>query len=299
MSASLDDASTRSPAAGSGEVSVGDLVRIIWRERWMMLIAIGVCAAGAAVIAFLLPKKYEAEILLLPVTSQSGSSALGGVGSAVSQLGGVASLVGLSGLGSNSAKVEAVATLQSELLTERFIHDNNLLPILYKRRWDATAMRWNVTDPDKVPTLWKGSRYFKEQVRAISEDNKTGLVAMSITWTDPKSAADWANGLVRLTNEYVRDRAIEQADRNVAYLRAEIQGTNDVELRNVIYSLIQSEIKKQMIARGEVEYALKVIDPAAVPEKPSSPIKWLWVLGGALVGAGLSLGAGIVRSSHQ
>jgi uncharacterized protein involved in exopolysaccharide biosynthesis len=85
----------------------------------------------------------------------------------------------------------------------------------------------------------------------------------------------------------------------VAYLRAEIQGTTDVELRNVIYSLIQSEIKKQMIARGEVEYALKVIDPAAVPEKPSSPIKWLWVLGGALVGFGASLGAGIVRSSNQ
>jgi uncharacterized protein involved in exopolysaccharide biosynthesis len=251
------------------------------------------------VIALLLPKKYQADIMLLPVTSQSGPSALGSVGNAVSQLGGVASLVGLSGLGGNSAKVEAVATLQSESITERFIHDNDLLPILYKRRWDAAAKRWNVTNPDKVPTLWKGSRYFKEDVRTISDDNKTGLVLLSITWTDPRAAADWANALVRLTNAYLRDRAIEEADRNVAYLRAEIQGTSDVELRNVIYSLIQSEIKKQMIARGEVEYALKVIDPAVVPEKPSSPIKWLWILGGALVGAGLSLGAGIVRSGNQ
>jgi len=125
------------------------------------------------------------------------------------------------------------------------------------------------------------------------------LVLLSVTWTDPRAAADWANGLVRLTNEYVRDRAIEQADRNVAYLRAEVQGNNDVELRNVIYSLIQSEIKKQMIAKGEVEYALKVIDPAAVPEKASSPIKWLWVLGGTLVGFGASLAAGIIRSSNR
>jgi uncharacterized protein involved in exopolysaccharide biosynthesis len=72
-----------------------------------------------------------------------------------------------------------------------------------------------------------------------------------------------------------------------------------VELRSVIYSLIESEIKKAMLARGDIEFALRVVDPAVVPEKPSSPKRWLWMLGGGILGFALSLSAGLIRADAE
>lgn len=296
MHASVEGASpARSPARGD-EISVGDLLRIIWRERWMMLIVTALGAAVAGGVTLLMPDKYEASALLLPVTSQNGSNALNSITSAVSQLPGVGSLMALSGIGGGSNRAESIATLQSEALTERYVQQNDLLPILFKRKWDAANRRWRVSDPDDVPTLWKGSRFIREHVRTLAEDTKTGLVLLTITWTDPKLAAQWANGLVQMTNNYLRDRALQDSDRHIAYLKQQVEATTDVELRNVIYSLIESEIKKSMMARGDLEYALKVVDPAVVPEKPSSPKRWLWMLGGAIVGFALALTAGLIRA---
>jgi uncharacterized protein involved in exopolysaccharide biosynthesis len=107
---------------------------------------------------------------------------------------------------------------------------------------------------------------------------------MTITWRDPQVAAKWANDLVRLTNEYQRDRALRESERNVAYLNSEAAKTNIVGVERAIYSLLENEIKKMMLARGNEEYALKVIDPAVAPEKQSSPRPLLWTFGGAVGG---------------
>jgi uncharacterized protein involved in exopolysaccharide biosynthesis len=103
-------------------------------------------------------------------------------------------------------------------------------------------------------------------------------VTLTITWTDPKVAAQWANGLAELTNNYLRQKAISESERNIAYLNDQLAKTSVVALRDSIYSLMESEIKKQMLARGTNEYALKVIDPAVPPEKPTSPKAMLWIL---------------------
>jgi uncharacterized protein involved in exopolysaccharide biosynthesis len=142
--------------------------------------------------------------------------------------------------------------------------------VLYAKQWDAVAQKWLTTDPKKTPTLWKANRDFKK-IRAIIDDKKSGMVVLTITWTDPKQAAKWANDLVSITNSYLRDKAIKEAQRNIAYLNEQAAKTNVIEAQKSIYSLLESEINKEMLARGREEYALKVVDPAFVPEKPSSP----------------------------
>jgi len=93
---------------------------------------------------------------------------------------------------------------------------------------------------------------------------------MTIKWKNPFQAAQWANGLVALTNAYLRDKAISEAERNITYLNGMVGKTNVVQEQEVIYALMQQQIDKEMIAKDRVEYALKVIDPAFPPEKPSS-----------------------------
>jgi uncharacterized protein involved in exopolysaccharide biosynthesis len=141
--------------------------------------------------------------------------------------------------------------------------------VLYAKQWDPGAQKWRATDPKKIPTLWKANRDFRK-IRGVVDDKKTNMVILKITWKDPQQAAKWANDLVRITNSYLRDKAIQEAERNIAYLNEQASKTTVVEAQKSIYSLLETEINKEMLARGREEYALKVVDPAFVPEKPSS-----------------------------
>jgi uncharacterized protein involved in exopolysaccharide biosynthesis len=278
-------------------ITLQEFLVVFWGSRWLILLTTLIVTASVAAAVLLVPKYYEATILLSPVDSHNSSAGSGGLGSALSQISGIASLAGLNLSQSNSAKAEAIATLQSEVLTDRYIAEQNLLPILFSRKWNIQQKRWKSSDPDVIPTLWKGNRYFTKEVRKVSENAKTGLVSMTITWKDPILAARWANELVKLTNDYLRSKAISESERNIAYLNEAASKTTVVELRNAIYTLMESEIKQQMVARGNEEYALVVIDPAVAPEKQSFPEPVLWTAGGSILGLMLGLIIAAVRYS--
>jgi uncharacterized protein involved in exopolysaccharide biosynthesis len=252
----------------------------VWRSRILIVsIAIGAAIVGAA-FAFLTPKRYQASVVALPVSSESPGSRLSG---SLSQLGGIASLAGIT-LPSSNERTEAVATLQSETLTRSYVAQKELLPILFADRWDPAAKKWRTTQQDQIPTVWKASQFFEKRVRTIVEDKKAGLITVTVTWTDPRLAAEWANGLVEMTNDYLRSKAIQESDTNMAYLREQAARSDLLEARNAIYSVLQTEINKAMLARGTREYALKVVDRAFPPEKASSPRPVLWTIAAFLLG---------------
>jgi uncharacterized protein involved in exopolysaccharide biosynthesis len=254
-------------------------------------------AAGAA--AWLLPKEYEANVVLSPVMNTPGEGPMSPVGSSlVSQFGGLASLAGLS-LGGQSKRTESVAVLESGELTEKYIRENNLLPVLYPKLWDPVGHKWKVSDPDDLPTLWKANERFKKQIRSVKTDVRTGIVTLTVVWRDPAIAATWANGLVRMTNDYLRAKAISEAERNIAYLNAEAAKTTVVEARQAIYAVLQHELNKSMLARGSDEYALHVLDAAIAPERAAYPQKALWLCVGLVVGLVSAAFVVILRAAIQ
>jgi uncharacterized protein involved in exopolysaccharide biosynthesis len=280
------------PAEGTAEISsfssednvisfrnVSNLLR---QRRWLITAVTLFFTIAATILTLMADDKFQASIVISPVSDESGGGRLGGLASLASQLGGLGSL-GLSVPG-NMQKFESIAVLQSEALTERYITENNLLPLLYDSKWDSAKNTWKDMPPDKVPTLWKANRYFKMQIRSVVTDSKTGLVTMTISWKSPQQVAKWANGLVKLTNDYLRSKAIEDSERNIAYLKEQLTKTSIIGVQAAINSLLESEMKKAMLAQGSREYALKVIDPAVVPEKRSSPVPVLWILTGFLLG---------------
>jgi uncharacterized protein involved in exopolysaccharide biosynthesis len=262
------------PSQQRDEIRIKDLIELLLQYRYRTALFVIGCTVLVGVVSFFIPKEYDAAVIISPVTNTSDKS-FGG-GGALGSLGGLAALAGMS-FGSDSKKAESVATLQSQALTGRYIRENNLLPILYADLWDARQGKWTVTDPKKTPTLWKAIQDFKH-VRTISADTKTGLVTLTIRWKDAQLATKWANGLVKLTNDYEREAALVESDRNVAYLTQQAAGTEVVGIKQAIYNLLQTEINKSMIARGTDEYAFKVIDPAIVSERAAFPQKTIWVL---------------------
>lgn len=213
---------------------------------------------------------------------------MGAVGSTISQLGGLASLAGLNVGGGGTAKDEALATLESQALTDKYIQQNHLLPILFAKAWNPATRSWRNPDPRKAPTLWDANQVFKS-IRAVDDNAKLGIVKLNIQWKDPKLAAEWANGIVRMTNDYLRQKAIDEAERSIAYLTRTAPTTNVVEVRNALYGLIEQQFKKETLARGREDFALRVVDPAVPPEQPSSPRTILWIAAGIFAGLFLGL----------
>src|ERR1700690_467585 len=141
----MDNRLTSSPA--SGEIGFRQLFAEAWTARWALLGITIVFTVAGILIGLSIPAQYRAEILITPTDSPAGSG--GGLGSLASQYGALASLAGLS-LGGKSTKAEAIAVLQSELITEAYVHENNLLPVLFFDRWDQASGTWKSSDRQKI-----------------------------------------------------------------------------------------------------------------------------------------------------
>lgn len=279
------------------EISLKDIADALLARRWLIVLMTVAFAIGAGAVAFLLPEKYEASIVLSPVDDGAGGK-LGGAGALLSQFGGLAALGGIN-VGVSGKKAEAIATLQSHGLTENFIRDNNLLPILYADKWDAERKAWKEQEPDNVPTVWKAEKKFKKKILSVDEDKKTGLVTLTIEWTNAELAAQWAKDLVGRANRDLRAREIKQCQTNLAYLNDQLTKTSVVELQKAIYSLIEAEIKKVMIANGSDEFAFRVIDPPRVAEERSSPMRGLIMVVGLFLGFTLGVVLALSLPAHR
>jgi uncharacterized protein involved in exopolysaccharide biosynthesis len=261
-------------------MSIRELVETLWSRRVFIFIVCVFCTAIAGVGGYLSRKDFKATTVLVVATRDATD--LRGIGSMLSQIGPLASLAGLSGM-QGDQKSETIAVLQSTVLTMKFIEEKNLLPILYPDQWDPNKKTWKSTNEKQRPTLWKASQKFKKLARVV-EDRKTGLVTVTVRWKDPKVAAQWANGLVAETNRYMREKTIRESEHNIQYLSEQIAKSELVGVRSTLYGLVENEIKENMLARGRVDYALKVVDPAVPPEFPASPRLLVWLIGGLLIG---------------
>ena len=217
----------------------------LWRSRWLIVSMTAAFAVGSAVYASFLPPMYTASVVLAPVREEP----LSGL---ASQLGGLASLAGISRLGRDNT--EAVAVLRSRDFVRAFIEEQGLLPVLFPDLWDAAAGRWTVEEPPDSSR--RQPAFLSRTVRDVEEDATTGLVTLSIEWGDPELAAAWANLLAVRLNDHMRQRALAEAEANVKYLRHEFETTSIVALQQSISELLESEMQKLMLARGNSEYCI-------------------------------------------
>ena len=266
--------------AGSGHsddaIDLVVLSRIIWNGRWIAMAITAAFALAATTYALIATEWYRAEVLLAPAKDDS----MGGI---AAQLGGLASLAGIS-VGNGGSTVESIAVLKSREFARDFIEDQDLLTVLLADQWDADTKRWKGSDPKKWPDIRDAVKVFDDDIRSVREDKLTGLVTLSIEWTDPKVAADWANALVTRLNDRMREKAIVEADTNVKFLRRELESTDVVTLQQSIGRLLESELQKLMLARGNQEFAFRVMDRADPPKRRSSPKRALLVALATLFG---------------
>lgn len=283
----------RDDLADDGEtIDLAAIFIMLWKRRWWIVASVVSCTALSAIYAFATPPVYRASVLMVSADNSAGSSLEG----ALSQLGGLASLAGIQAGSASIAKQESLAVLRSRELTEAFIHDKNLTPLLFPRKWDEKNLRWKTGE--RPPTPAEAYKYFGEKVRSITEDKKTSLITLQIDWTDRLQAAAWANELVERLNAEMQMRAIASAEASLGYLEKELQATTTVATREAINRLIEVQIKQRMLANVTREYAFRVVDKAMAPDAsdPIRPRKMFALAGGVFGGGVLGIVAVLVTS---
>ena len=260
-----------------GRSDLNRLILQLWRRRFLLALLATVGGAAGIALSFWVSPEYKADAVLIASDEILGLNASGALGS----LGGLASLVGVGGAGNKES--EAVETLKSRGLTISYIESNGLMPILFPGRWDVATNKGKADFRGHVLTLEDGYRKFDKSVRAVVENRKTGLVNITVTWTDPNLAKQWVDGLIKAANDRLRTKAEERSSRNLEYLRKASEATNIMEVKTSIYKLMETEIKKQMVAYGADDYAFRTVDAAIVPQRRSYPIRALFLFFGALL----------------
>jgi hypothetical protein len=275
------------------------------RAHWLRLLAGLVLGAGAGAVAgFVLPSWYRAALVLAPAAELTQSA--GGLASLASRFGGLASIAGID-LGASSTDRSAVTleTLRGHKFLVDFAKRRELVvPLLAGSGYDPVAKKWSIDprvyDEKAGAWQWRGllnrrkeptdfEIYKKLSKRIyVDEDRKNGMIRMAVEARSPVAAAEWASLLVRDLNDYLRRKDTEEAKRTIGYLEQQIRQTPVAEMQSIFYRLIEEQTKTLMLAQVRDEYALKLVDPPLVPDRPAFPNRVLLFALGGIGGAALA-----------
>jgi uncharacterized protein involved in exopolysaccharide biosynthesis len=263
--------------------TLAELISVGIRRPWLVAAIVAGCAVLGYGVSFLFTPQYRATAVVIPQTDSDMDRAMGSVTTLTGELGGLAALAGLDSMGSQK-KNEAIEVLRARATTAQLINQDGLMPILYENLWDKTRNNWR--EGVRVPSLPEAVDRFAKKVRVITEDRRTGLVTLDITWRDPQLASKWATDMIALVNARMRESAEAEADRTLQYLDGEISHTQAMEMQTVLYRLVATQLRKKLLAEVRDDYAFKVIDPATVPDyrRPDFPNRWLFTGLGAVLG---------------
>jgi uncharacterized protein involved in exopolysaccharide biosynthesis len=284
-------------AGDNAEFSPLQVLGTLWGYRWSILAAMAGGVALGVLLAFTATLQYRSEALLAPNSDQADGL---GIAQLAGQLSGLASVAGID-LGAGEGEHDiAVARLTSRSQMERFVTDNDLMPVLFADQWDVERKQWKASIFGRDdPTVEDAIDLLRKRIVKVSEDRRTGLYTLSVTWRDRELAAKWAAELVARVNAATRDVAIDDARRSQAYLKAELPKTDVVELRSAINRLLEVQLKNEMVASVRTDFAFRVIDPPRVPEADAfvKPRRAMLIAFGAFVGLGFGILLALVRNA--
>ncbi len=202
------------------------------------------------------PDVYQATAILQSVNSENLSATL-----ALSPL--LNNITGVQGGGASSKEERALtrAKVYDGLL--EFIQTENIKPLLFSDQWDKNS--WIDEEPDDLDSI----NLFKKMLSIESKIFEEGVVYISLKWEKPpnlKHISVVLNKFIRYINKSSQKRGIIKADKNLLFLYSEIEKTNLLDSKDVLYGLIESQLRLKMLSNNS--YIFEVIDEAKAPIYP-------------------------------
>ncbi len=292
------------------QIDLREVVRALWNGRKLIVALSSFFAVLCLVIALILPDRYASASVLAPVTPEAS-----GLPGALSRLGSVASLAGLSfGVGDGSEAQIAQEIMESWGFIEEFIEKNNLqIPLYAVSGWDKSTnsliidsdiydeknKKWLIEDANGdlgAPSSWKLYKRFSDML-SVSQDSEAGLVTLSIEHYSPYVAKQLVDLLFEEINRHMQQRKLNKVNSNIEYLRAQVEKTSISHMENVFYTIIEEQIKNKMLAEATPEHTFVVVNQSMVAEEKIGPRRVLIVVLGSFFAVIFSMLVVLVRHS--
>lgn len=271
------------------DYSIYTLVKYLWRRKLIIVLAPLIIGILAALYSLTISNTYLSDTLLSPTKEAQGA----GLNNIAGQLGGLASLAGISvGAEGTDNVTVALAILESRKFAIDFVNKHGLkVPLMAGEKWDRESGKlilngdifdeennvWTRESDDlrpAEPTELETFEAFKE-ILTIQRDQATGLVYVSLEFLSPVLAKDWLEKLVSEVNAEMRERELQTTKKNIEYLEDKVSGIDSVEMRTVFFQLIEEQTKNQMLAEVRTDFVFTTIDPPVESELKFAPSRAL------------------------
>jgi uncharacterized protein involved in exopolysaccharide biosynthesis len=186
--------------------------RILWENRRTLFRTCLLGGLFCALVAFVLPKSYEATVKLMPPESNSGGGAA--ILAALSSRGGAGLLGGLAGdlLGVKGNGAVFVEILNSRTVADRLIEQFHLADEYHTEKIEYTRKQL-------------------ELHTKISEDRKSGVITITVTDRNPNQAAAMAQAFVIELDHLVSQLSTSSARRERIFLEDRLRAVK-IDLDN-------------------------------------------------------------------
>lgn len=297
--------------SGDDVVDLRALFALLWAGKWLIGGVTFVGAVVSVVVVLTLPNIYRAEALLAP----NNQEAAGGLSALATQYGGLASLAGIN-LGRNAGDKTSLGLeiLKSRQFVTEFIERRDILvPLMAAKAWnpesgtleidpelfDEAAARWirPVSPPKKTAPSSQEAYVEFMGLLSVRQDDKSGLVTLSIEHRSATVAKEWVDWLVDDLNSTIMRQDVAEAEQAIAYLNRQIKNISLAGLQGVFFGLIEEQTKTIMLAQVTDEYLLKTIDPAIAPEVKSKPKRSLIVILATILSSILAVAVVLILAS--
>ena len=227
------------------EIDLMEYARKLWAARKLLIKVAGIAAIVALVIAYSLPKKYTAEILVSPESSKGGSSGMAGMAAMLGMgnvsMGGDANALNFS----MASDIVASTPFILEIINTRVQTldgkmDTTLVAYLatQKTPWWKTIMSLpsiaiggiqslfssndgpieeKPIDPFRLTTQQKRQINAIQRIILIEADKKTGITKLGITLQDPLVAATMADTVLVKLQNYITNYKTSKAREDCKY----------------------------------------------------------------------------------
>jgi uncharacterized protein involved in exopolysaccharide biosynthesis len=285
------------------DVSILDVIALCWKRKAVIAGVTFAFALATALFALSKPNIYRAVAVVKPEIDANAQNPL------ARRFGGLASIARFRfNRNQDDPSVLILETLESWEFLESVIEKHDLgIELMAAKSWDSKTGKLVINpklyDVDKAkwltenkdgevvkPSLWRMYDNFSKKL-VVVQDEETGIIRISIKHKSPIIAKKWVDLIIDELNLKLRAKAIEEANKNIHFLKEQIDKTTVNDVQVVLYDIIRDEMQKLMLAEANTEYALKTIVPARIPDKYDrySPHRKKIVIMGALLGLLLSL----------
>ncbi|MAZ66941.1 MAG: hypothetical protein CMF25_07505 [Kangiellaceae bacterium] len=181
-----------------------------------------------------------------------------------------------------------------------FLKEQDLLPWLYAKDWNAEQQTWN---EGSEPDMREAVKKFKAKVLYFDIEKKTELLNIRMTVDQPEFAARLANKFVLSFNNYIRAIDAEELKTRRDYLEHRLSEVRNTQMHRSIYRLLEAQLAVESLIYARENYPLEMIQPATEPLFESYPPRKKWtaltLVGLLFVGFGVVVIAGVVGKLRQ